>query len=215
MNDFEIRRARCDDAKAIADVHLDARREAMPWLPVLHSSEDTIAYFAEHVLLHEEVLVARANHLVVGFIALQRDHIDHLYIAPVYQRRRIGDRLLAIAKELRPDGLTLWTFQCNARARRFYEARGFVASEFTDGSVTKTANPTCFTYGGRVRQAAAPERVNVRFVVGIERRRDSYPGRPFSSFYSGLKKPPVVRIRNTRMRGRPTLRSSSHSCSPS
>ena len=55
MNDFEIRRARCDDAKAIVDVHLDSRSEAMPWLPLLHSREDTIAYFTDHVLLHEEV----------------------------------------------------------------------------------------------------------------------------------------------------------------
>jgi hypothetical protein len=39
-----------------------------------------------------------------------------------------------MAKELRPSGLTLWTFQRNARARRFYEERGFVASDFTEGS---------------------------------------------------------------------------------
>jgi GNAT superfamily N-acetyltransferase len=71
---------------------------------------------------------------VVGFIALEGDHVDHLYIAPSFQGRGIGDKLLALAKELRPGGLTLWTFQRNARARRFYEARGFVASEFNDGS---------------------------------------------------------------------------------
>jgi ribosomal protein S18 acetylase RimI-like enzyme len=134
MKDFEIRPARSDDAEAIADLHFDSRRVAMPWLPVLHSREDTIAYFAGHVLLLEETLVAEVNQLVVGFIALEGDHVDHLYIAPAYQGRGIGDKLLALAKELRPDGLTLWTFQRNAPARRFYEARGFVASEFTDGS---------------------------------------------------------------------------------
>jgi ribosomal protein S18 acetylase RimI-like enzyme len=141
MKDFEIRPARSNDAKAVADVHLDSRREAMPWLPVLHSREDTIAYFAGHVLLHEEVLVAEANQLVAGFIALEGDHVDHLYIAPAYQGRGIGDKLLATAKELRPNGLTLWTFQRNARARRFYEARGFVAAEFTDGSRNEEREP--------------------------------------------------------------------------
>jgi ribosomal protein S18 acetylase RimI-like enzyme len=134
MKDCEIRSARSDDVEAIADVHLDSRREAMPWLPVLHSREETIAYFAGHVLVYEEVLVAEVNELVVGFIALEGDHVDHLYIAPSYQGRGIGNKLLTMAKELRPSGLTLWTFQRNARARRFYEARGFVASEFTDGS---------------------------------------------------------------------------------
>ena len=141
MKDFEIRPARSADAEAIADVHLDSRREAMPWLPMLHSREDTIAYFAGHVLLHEEVLVAEVNQLVVGFIALEGDHVDHLYIAPAYQGRGIGDTLLAMAKEVRPDGLMLWTFQRNARARQFYEARGFVAAELTDGSRNEEREP--------------------------------------------------------------------------
>ena len=140
MNDFEIRRARSDAAEAIADVHLDSRREAMPWLPVLHSREETVTYFTD-VLLREDVLVAQADRIVVGFIALLCDHIDHLYIAPAYQHRRIGDNLLVIAKELHPDGLTLWTFQRNARARRFYETRGFVASEFTDGLRNEESQP--------------------------------------------------------------------------
>src|SRR5215470_2846222 len=141
MPDSEIRPARCDDAEAIADVQLASRREAMPWLPVLHSREETVAYFAGHVLLHENVLVAEANRLVVGFIALDGDHVDHLYVAPAHQGRGIGDKLLAVAKELRPDGLTLWTFQRNARARRFYEVRGFVVSEFTDGSRNEEREP--------------------------------------------------------------------------
>ncbi|MBV8773088.1 MAG: GNAT family N-acetyltransferase [Deltaproteobacteria bacterium] len=140
MKDFEIRSARRDDAEAIAEVHL-ARRAALPWLPVLHSRQETIAYFADHVLLHEEVLVAEVNELVVGFMALKHDHIDHLYIAPSYQGQGIGDKLLAMAKELRPSGLTLLTFQRNARARRFYEARGFVASEFNDGSGNEEGEP--------------------------------------------------------------------------
>jgi ribosomal protein S18 acetylase RimI-like enzyme len=141
VSDFAIRRARSDDAKAIAEVHFDSRREAVPWLPVLHSREETIAYFTDHVLLHEEVLVAEVNQRVVGFIALLHDHIDHLYIAPTYQHSGIGDKLVAMAKALRPDGLTLWTFQRNVRARRFYEARGFVASEFTNGSRNEENEP--------------------------------------------------------------------------
>jgi GNAT superfamily N-acetyltransferase len=79
--------------------------------------------------------------MVVGFMALEGDHVDHLYIATSYQDRGIGDTLLAIAKELRPSGVMLWTFQRNAPARRFYEARGFVASEFTDGSRNEEREP--------------------------------------------------------------------------
>jgi hypothetical protein len=34
---------------------------------------------------------------------------------------------------LRPTGLSLWTFQSNLGARRFYEAHGFVAQGGTTG----------------------------------------------------------------------------------
>ncbi len=129
------------DAQAIADLHRDSRREAMPWLPVLHSREETIAYFAGDVLTREEVLVAEINGAVAGFIALERDHIDHLYVAPAYQGIGIGDALLSAAKRMRPGGLTLRTFQRNANARRFYEARGFAACEFTDGSGNEEREP--------------------------------------------------------------------------
>jgi len=141
MDDLLMRPGRRDDAEAIADAHLDSRREAMPWLPVLHSREEAIHHIADHVLLHEKVLVAEVNQLVVGFIALEGDYVEHLYVAPAFQGRGIGAKLLAMAKELRPDGLKLWTFQRNARARRFYEARGFIASDFTDGTRNEEREP--------------------------------------------------------------------------
>ena len=138
---LNIRSARDDDAAALVDVHLDSGREAMPWLPVLHSRPDATAYFAGNVLLHEQVFVAELDRIIVGFIAMEGGHVDHLYVAPTYQHRGIGHQLLDLAKTLHPDGLRLWTFQRNARARQFYEARGFIASEFTDGSRNEEREP--------------------------------------------------------------------------
>ena len=37
--------------------------------------------------------------------------------------------------------MQLWTFQQNARARRFYEERGFRAVEFTDGEGNEEKTP--------------------------------------------------------------------------
>jgi len=37
--------------------------------------------------------------------------------------------------------LLLWTFQKNARARRFYEAKGFVAVDQTDGGTNEEREP--------------------------------------------------------------------------
>ena len=45
-----------------------------------------------------------------------------------------------VAKEASPR-LQLWTFQCNLGARRFYERRGFVLTEETDGSRNEEREP--------------------------------------------------------------------------
>jgi GNAT superfamily N-acetyltransferase len=141
MSKFLIRDATRNDAHAIATIHLDARREAMPWLPVLHDLADAVGYFRDVVLANEVVLVAEIDGRVIGFIAIERDFVDHLYVAPGHQGLGIGDALLKRAKQLHPSGLKLWTFQRNLAARKFYEQRGFVAREFTDGSRNEEREP--------------------------------------------------------------------------
>jgi GNAT superfamily N-acetyltransferase len=141
MAQFEVRPARDEDAVAIAQAHIDARREAMPWLPVVHTFEETVSFFGDFVIPTQIVLVAENEDGVVGFIAIEGAFVEHLYIAPAHQSIGIGDALLKRAKELRPDGLMLWTFEGNHRARGFYEKRGFVAVEFTDGSRNEEKTP--------------------------------------------------------------------------
>jgi len=130
-----------DDAIVIATAHIDARRAAMPWLPVLHTMEETVQFFSDFVIANQTVLVADLEEGVAGFIAIYSDWVEHLYVAPAHQGIGIGDALLKRAKELRPDGLMLWTFEGNHRARAFYEKRGFVAVEFTDGSRNEERTP--------------------------------------------------------------------------
>ncbi|GHD97675.1 hypothetical protein GCM10010339_00960 [Streptomyces alanosinicus] len=45
------------------------------------------------------------------------------------------------AKERSPGGLSLWTFQVNKPAHRFYERHGFTAVESTDGSGNEEREP--------------------------------------------------------------------------
>jgi ribosomal protein S18 acetylase RimI-like enzyme len=138
---FQIRPARADDAVAIATAHIDARREATPWLPVVHTFEETADFFRDFVIPNQLVFVAELEEGVVGFIAIYGEWVEHLYIAPAQQKIGLGDTLLKMAKELRPDGLKLWTFEGNLRARKFYERRGFVAVEFTNGSRNEERTP--------------------------------------------------------------------------
>ena len=125
--------ARAEDAAAIADIHLGARRQAMPWLRNAHTDAQTRDHFARVVNDRPRAWwVARLHGQVVAYMLIDGDELDHLYVAPGWQGCGFGSALLTHAKKLRPR-LLLWTFQRNARARAFYEARGFVGSQQTDG----------------------------------------------------------------------------------
>jgi ribosomal protein S18 acetylase RimI-like enzyme len=65
---------------------------------------------------------------------LGEDELFHLYLDVGWTGRGIGTRMLDRAKARRPDGFTLWTFQQNEGARRFYERHGLHVVELGDGS---------------------------------------------------------------------------------
>jgi SAM-dependent methyltransferase len=78
---------------------------------------------------------------IVGFMRLVGRELDQLYVRPGWWGRGIGGRLVELAKARSPSGLTLWTFQVNDRARRFYERLGFVELFRTDGSRNEEQQP--------------------------------------------------------------------------
>jgi GNAT superfamily N-acetyltransferase len=136
-----IRPARSTDAHAIARIHTGARRDAMPYLPEVHSDEETLAWVREVVLPGQDVQAAVVDALVVGYIAIEGSTIDALYVSPSHQGRGIGSVLLHHAMDGSIGLLDLWTFQRNLGARRFYEARGFLPVEFTDGAGNEEHEP--------------------------------------------------------------------------
>ena len=136
-----LRRATDDDADTVAGVHV-AAFDATYEFPGVHSDEEVRRWIRDVVLPTQEVWVATApDGLVVAVMALDADMVEQLYVAPGWTGRGIGSRLLALAKERRPDGLELWTFQVNARARRFYERHGFVEVDRTDGGRNEERQP--------------------------------------------------------------------------
>jgi ribosomal protein S18 acetylase RimI-like enzyme len=131
---LEIRKAEPGDAPDIAEIHLTARREAMPYLHRPHTDDETRDYFGRVVGDRPSAWwVARVGNEVVGYMLIDGENLDHLYVRPGWQHRGIGLSLLAKAKALSPGRLELWTFQRNSNARAFYEAQGFHAVDFTDG----------------------------------------------------------------------------------
>jgi GNAT superfamily N-acetyltransferase len=67
--------------------------------------------------------------------------VRQLYTRPDRIGRGAGTRLIEAAKSSDVAALELWCFQANARARRFYEARGFHAIRFTDGAGNEERTP--------------------------------------------------------------------------
>jgi ribosomal protein S18 acetylase RimI-like enzyme len=135
-----IRAATAADAAAIARVYL-ASFGATYDFPLAHSDDEVRAWVRDVLLPGLETWVATAAGEVLGFIALGAETIEQLYVAPEATGKGIGSRLVAIAQARRPDGLSLWTFQVNQRARRFYERHGFRPAETTDGSGNEERQP--------------------------------------------------------------------------
>ena len=129
-----FRRANAADAHDVATVYIASRRGAEAWLPTVGTDDEIRGFVVDKMVPEQETWVAGDGGRIVAVMVLGVDMVDQLYVAPGEQRRGIGDAMLAHAKHLRPAGLRLWAFQRNAPARRFYEARGFIAIQFTDGA---------------------------------------------------------------------------------
>lgn len=136
-----LRPATPADAAALADVHHDAREQAMPWLPRLHPREETRAWFADVVLPSQVVTVAEEDGRVVALSATREGWLEQLYVAPDAQGRGLGSALLDAARRASPAGLRLHVVARNTRARAFYERAGFVLVGTSDGSSTEEGEP--------------------------------------------------------------------------
>ena len=89
--------------------------------------------FFGRLVAEEEVWVADSDGVIAGFVVLGERTLDHLYVEPERTGSGIGTALLDHAKARRPAGFTLWTFQANDGARRFYERHGLEPVLLTDG----------------------------------------------------------------------------------
>jgi GNAT superfamily N-acetyltransferase len=129
-----FRRANSADAAEVATVYIASRRGAAAYLPTVGTDAEIRAFVIHQMVPERETWVAEDAGRIVAVLVLDGDDVDQFYVAPGDQRRGVGDAMLAHAKRLRPAGLHLAAFQRNAPARRFYEARGFIATKFTDGA---------------------------------------------------------------------------------
>ena len=134
------RRLDLADMDAAAGVHRSAFDHALPWLKGLHTPDEDRWFFRERVFATCEIWGAFDGAAMSGIIAFREGWIDQLYVLPPAQGRGVGTQLLQVAQRAFAS-LQLWTFQRNARARDFYQSRGFVLIEQTDGSRNEEKEP--------------------------------------------------------------------------
>lgn len=91
----------------------------------IHSFENHVDYL-NHILHPQyKVELAVLEQKIVGMIAYNDCEISQLYIHVNHQGQGIGVILLERAKEQSDGKLTLYTFDVNKNAQRFYEKHGF------------------------------------------------------------------------------------------
>ena len=93
----------------------------------IHSFEGHV-YFLNNILSKDNqiyIAVDLVTNKVVGISAFNEDEINQLYIHTNYQGKGIGEKLVNLAKTNSNGRLTLYTFEVNSKAQRFYEKHGF------------------------------------------------------------------------------------------
>jgi len=135
-----LRQLKLEDMDAAARVVRTAFDQALPSLAGLRTPEEDQWFFRERIFNTCEMWGAFDGAAMRGIIAFREGWIDQLYVLPTAQRRGVGKDLLQVAQKAF-DRLQLWTFQRNAPARRFCEARGFALIQQTDGARNEEKEP--------------------------------------------------------------------------
>ena len=126
-----LRPADAADIVALAQLFARSRAAALPFLPVLHSHAEDVAFFAGY-LQRGWITLAEQDGELAGFMIETPGWIEHLYLEPDRRGQGIGGVLLDAAKQRQPR-LELWCFLDNLPGRAFYVRHGFSEIRRTDG----------------------------------------------------------------------------------
>src|SRR3569833_2795372 len=113
---MDIRPYAAPDLDRVVTVWLESWRSTGIAAPV--TWDELRARFPQEVARGWEVHVAEEDGVIAGFLALDGDTLEQLFIAPAWQNRGIGKRLLDFAKARRPGGFRRTT-ALDSRAGRF------------------------------------------------------------------------------------------------
>lgn len=123
-----IRRATPQDAESLGAILADWV-DSTPWMRRVHPKGSELGFLQE--LIADTTVYCLED--LRGFLSLQGSFVRAFYLAPSARRQGYGATLLDRAKAERGH-LSLWCFQANTDALRFYEKQGFQEVTRTDGT---------------------------------------------------------------------------------
>ena len=127
-----IREYTASDLSSTSGVWLRSGQAEYSYLPDFQKLNKKTASDVFSRIIQDEcnVWVYEIKDDVVGFMAMDGNYIDRLYVDPKKQKNGIGSAFFDYAKKLYPEGLVFKTHQQNKRACLFYEARGFKPASY-------------------------------------------------------------------------------------
>lgn len=129
-----IRKLHKDDIDSVANIWLNTNLQAHWFIDEQYWKKNY--ELVKGMLLESEVYVYDENKEVYGFIGINGEHIEGLFIASEFQSRGIGKSLLDFVKE-KKERLHLNAYQKNTRAINFYKKEGFKIESNSIDEITK------------------------------------------------------------------------------
>jgi len=141
VEEFELRPGFREDLPDLQDVFEAA--SVGPGLPPSSRTPEEVRAWCRSLLDQpgRELWVATRDTVLLGFVVLEGEWVNLLFVHPGRPARGVGAALLELIKSLRPHGFGLRAYQINERARAFYAKHGLVELERTDGSGYLDAEP--------------------------------------------------------------------------
>ena len=117
-----IRELQNSDLNRVADLWLDTNLKAHDFIPSQYWKSNYTA--VKEMLPQAEVYVYENDKKIQGFVGLNDEYIEGIFVSDEMQSQGIGKLLLGFVKEKRTK-LHLNVYQKNIRAINFYQREGF------------------------------------------------------------------------------------------
>ena len=131
-----IRLAKADEANEIANIYIASFKSALTSVQLAHTDDEIRDWFEKVFVPKGGTWVGDDAAKLVGFMSLDGDMLEELYLAPDALGVGVGSALMEKAKQLSPAGLKTYTFQVNTLARKFYEKHDFTVVGLVESEST-------------------------------------------------------------------------------